>query len=67
MEPLPTAFKPVSPPSYINGGPDEFLSWVIEAKVPFLDAGTITDILENRLPTPVDDVSQWSSDGDSDV
>ncbi len=29
-EPLPTVLKPVSPPPYMNGGPREFLSWVIE-------------------------------------
>src|SRR5215470_419491 len=27
---VPTVFKPVSPPPYLNDGPDEFLSWVIE-------------------------------------
>src|SRR5262245_33985727 len=30
-ERLPTVFKPVSPPPYMNGGAREFLSWVIEA------------------------------------
>ena len=29
-ERLPTAFKPVSPPPSMNGGPSEYLSWVIE-------------------------------------
>src|SRR5262245_6432691 len=33
-ERLPTVFKPVSPPPYMNGGPDQFLSWVIEADDP---------------------------------
>jgi hypothetical protein len=27
---LPTTFKPVSPPSHLNGGPRTFLAWVIE-------------------------------------
>ena len=27
---LPTVFYPVSPPPYLNGGPGEYLSWVIE-------------------------------------
>src|SRR6266700_1083766 len=31
-ERLPTAFMPVLPPVYLNGGPREFLSWVIESK-----------------------------------
>lgn len=32
QERLPTVLKPVSPPPYMNGGPSEFLSWVIEWK-----------------------------------
>jgi hypothetical protein len=31
-EKLPTVLMPVSPPPYMNGGPREFLSWVIEAR-----------------------------------
>src|SRR5690242_18991419 len=31
-ERLPTVFMPVSPPPYMNGGPEHFLSWVIESK-----------------------------------
>jgi hypothetical protein len=31
-EPLPTVFYAASPPPYMNGGPDQFLSWVIESK-----------------------------------
>ena len=31
-ERLPTVFKPVSPPPYLNGGPKDVLSWVIECK-----------------------------------
>lgn len=27
-----TTFKPVSPPPYLNGGPDDYLSWVIEGE-----------------------------------
>ena len=30
-ERLPTIFKPVSPPPYMNGGPKGFLSWAIDA------------------------------------
>ena len=30
-ERLGSVFKPVSPPPYLNGGPEDFLSWVIEA------------------------------------
>jgi hypothetical protein len=31
-ERLPTAFMPVSPAPYLNGGPRQFLSWIIESK-----------------------------------
>jgi hypothetical protein len=33
-ERLPTVFMPVSPPPYMNGGPADFLSWVIECRDP---------------------------------
>ena len=63
-ERLPTAFLPVSPPPYLNGGPADFLSWVIEAKTPDLRPGTCAEWLEGRLPRPVDDLEQWSPDED---
>ena len=31
-ERLPAIFYPVSPPPYMNGGPEEYLSWIIENK-----------------------------------
>jgi hypothetical protein len=58
-ERLPTVFKPVSPPPYMNGGPEDFLSWVVEAEIAFLDPDYIREVLEGRLPRPVDDLSQW--------
>jgi hypothetical protein len=58
-EVLPTVFKPVSPPPYLNGGPQEMLSWVIESSMPFVDPALIALELEARLPSPVDDVEQW--------
>ena len=58
-ERLPTVFYPVSPAPYLNGGPDEFLSWVIEIKDPDFRAGTLKKWLEGRLPQPVDDLEQW--------
>jgi hypothetical protein len=61
---LPTVFKPVSPPPYMNGGPEEFLSWVIEAEAPLPDAGYIADVLEGRLPRPVEDETQWDTSDD---
>ncbi len=61
-ERLPTIFMPVSPPSYLNGGPREFLSWVIESKVADFTPKTCAEWLESRLPRPVDDLSQWNAD-----
>lgn len=58
-ERLPTVFKPVSPPPYMNGGPAEFLSWVIECPEPSFKPGTVAQLLEERLPQPVNDISQW--------
>lgn len=61
-ERLPTVFMPISPAPYLNGGPDEFLSWVIASREPTFKPGTVADWLESRLPRPVDDISQWPSD-----
>lgn len=59
-ERLPSVFMPVSPPPYMNGGPEEFLSWVIESKDKDFKPGTCAKWLEERLPKPVDDLEQWS-------
>ncbi len=61
-ERLPTVFMPISPPPYMNGGPKEFLSWVIESTATDVDPNLIAKTLEERLPFPVDDLSNWSSD-----
>jgi hypothetical protein len=57
-ERLPTAFKPVSPPPYLNGGPADFLAWVIEAEAGF-GPSECAEWLEGRLPRPVDDEAKW--------
>lgn len=57
-ERLLTLFMPVSPPPYLNGGPDEFLHWVIESRSPGADPGMIAAVLQNRLPDP-DDKAEW--------
>src|SRR5262249_33520181 len=57
-ERLAASFKPVSPPPYLNGGPEEFLSWVIEASDD-LRPGTLADMLQERLPKPVEDEAAW--------
>lgn len=61
-ERLPTIFYPVSPAPYLNGGPKDFLSWVIETKDKEFKPGTLMKWLEGRLPQPVDDVDQWNVD-----
>jgi len=61
-ERLPTVFMPVSPPPYMNGGPQDFLSWVIESTDPEFTPEKCTEWLEGRLPRPVEDLSQWASD-----
>jgi hypothetical protein len=58
-EPLPTVFKPVSPSPYMNGGPREFLSWVIECHDPASPPAKCVRWLESRLPSPVDDEEAW--------
>jgi len=62
LERLPTVFKPVSPPPYLNGGPAEFLSWVIECDDPDFRPGTCAEWLEGRLPQPVEDLAQWTAE-----
>jgi hypothetical protein len=63
-ERLPTVFMPVSPAPYLNGGPKDFLSWVIESTEPEFMPGACEEWLEGRLPRPVDDLSAWSTDND---
>lgn len=58
-ERLPTVFMPISPPPYMNGGPREYLSWVIESKNTNFTPEECTQWLEGRLPRPVDDPAQW--------
>lgn len=64
-ERLASVFKPVSPPPYLNGGPEEFLSWVIEAPDD-LRPGTLADVLEERLPQPVEDEAAWLGEADEE-
>jgi len=58
-ERLPTAFKPISPPPYLNGGPQQFLGWVIETTDPYFTPENAVEWLEGRLPRPVEDLSKW--------
>jgi hypothetical protein len=61
-EKLPTTFYPVSPPPYMNGGPADFLSWVIENTDKEFTPDTLKTWLEGRLPQPVNDESAWLTD-----
>jgi hypothetical protein len=60
-ETLPTIFVPMSPPPYMNGGPEEYLSWVIRAQTDDADPDVVAQYLEGRLPRPVDDPARWPS------
>jgi len=61
-ERLPTIFYPVSPAPYLNGGPKDYLSWVIESKDSDFTPDNLKEWLEDRLPNPVDDISSWEDD-----
>jgi len=59
---LPTVFMPVSPPPLLNGGPEDYLSWVIECSEPQHTPEMIARSLADRLPDPVDDRGGWDED-----
>jgi len=61
-ERLPTVFMPVSPSPSMNGGPKDFLSWVIESKTGDFEPQVCAEWLEGRLPRPVEDLAAWSLD-----
>ncbi|MFG0284722.1 MAG: hypothetical protein ACF8R7_09910 [Phycisphaerales bacterium JB039] len=65
-ERLPTVFMPVSPPPYLNGGPRDFLSWVIECEDRGFQPGTCAKWLEGRLPNPIEDETQWQTHDDDE-
>jgi hypothetical protein len=58
-ERLPTRFMPVSPPPYLNGGPEDFLSWVIECDDPKFGPAKCRAWLWGRLPRPVAQARSW--------
>ena len=58
-ERLPTVFKPVSPPPHLNGGPRDYLGWVIEWHDREMRPATIANWLKGRLPKPVEDETAW--------
>jgi hypothetical protein len=58
-ERLPVLFYPVSAPPYLNGGPKDFLYWIIESKQIGFTPDDLQKWLEGRLPNPVDDINEW--------
>lgn len=59
-EKLSVVFKPVSPPPYLHGGPDLFLSWVIEPVSRDVDPELIADALVQYLPKPINEEQAWT-------
>ncbi len=58
-ERLPTRFYPVSPPIYLNGGPKEYLSWVIENTDKKFTIEQLIEWLRGRLPNPIENEDEW--------
>ena len=58
-ERLPTVFKPISPAPYLNGGPEEFLSWIIQVESENFTPDDVRDWLKSRLPEPINNVKKW--------
>lgn len=58
-ERLPTVFKPISPPPHSNGGPREYLSWIIESTIADFSPKKCSEWLTARLPHPVEDLAAW--------
>jgi hypothetical protein len=49
-------------PLYLNGGPKEFLSWVIETFDKDFSPKHLSEWLEARMPRPVDDLTEWTQE-----
>jgi len=45
-----------------SGGPEGYLSWMIESKDQSFGPTLLAEWLEGRLPRPVDDLEQWKED-----
>ncbi len=48
--------KTVTP--YMNGGV-EFLAWVLESRIPSFTPDKCAQVLEDHLPSPVEDQEEW--------
>ncbi|MEY3412853.1 MAG: hypothetical protein RL711_1556 [Bacteroidota bacterium] len=60
-EKLPTKFYPVSPAPFGNGGPEVFLSWIIENEESEFSPEDLKNWLEGRLPDVEDGLEQWGT------
>ncbi len=63
-ERLPTRFMPLSPPPYLNGGPREYLSWMIQSYDPAFSPSTCQEWLAGRMPDPVEERGEWPDPAD---
>jgi len=61
-EKLPVAFYPVSAPPYLNGGPQDYLFWIIESKQVDFTATDVKEWLAARLPDPVENIEEWTTE-----
>jgi hypothetical protein len=61
-ERLPAVFFPISSPPYLNGGPDEYLYWIIQSSGSTFSPDMCADWLTKRFPNPIDDEAQWNLD-----
>jgi hypothetical protein len=59
---LPVVFYPVSAPPYMNGGPEDFLYWIIESKEKSFTPDKLKEWLAGRLPDPVDNIEEWATE-----
>jgi len=64
-ERLASLLKPLSPPPYLSGGPEECLSWIIEG-APELEPDVVAAALEARLPQPVEDEAAWFGESEEE-
>jgi hypothetical protein len=46
----------------MNGGPEEFLSWIIEPVIPYVDSNSIYAYSDGRLPENYDKEESWLLD-----
>jgi hypothetical protein len=61
-ERLPLLFYPVSAPPYLNGGPDNFLYWIVGSTQPDFLPEDLQKWLQSRLPDPVENMEEWQSE-----